>query len=99
LRRPGGPAKKFVTVNPHGDEKSPSVTKRFGHGGPNASAGLSYIARMNRGNLLQNVVVRNALGLLALLAVHYVSDQYHLGAARRVQPAFALPVSAPALRL
>jgi hypothetical protein len=33
---------------------------------------------MNRGNLLQNGVVRNALGLLALLAVHYVSDQYHL---------------------
>ncbi len=33
---------------------------------------------MNRGTLLQHVVVRNALGLLALLAVHYVSDQYHL---------------------
>jgi hypothetical protein len=33
---------------------------------------------MNAGNLLQNGVVRNALGLLALLAVHYVSDQYHL---------------------
>ena len=33
---------------------------------------------MNRGTLLQRVVVRNALGLLALLAVHYVSDQYHL---------------------
>ncbi|MBD0255946.1 MAG: LytTR family transcriptional regulator DNA-binding domain-containing protein, partial [Cytophagales bacterium] len=33
---------------------------------------------MIRGNLLRHVVVRNALGLLALLAVHYVSDQYHL---------------------
>jgi hypothetical protein len=30
------------------------------------------------GGLLGNVVVRNGLGLLALLAVHYVSDQYHL---------------------
>ncbi len=30
------------------------------------------------GGLLGNVVVRNGLGLLALLAVYYVSDQYHL---------------------
>jgi hypothetical protein len=34
---------------------------------------------MNGGNVLGNAVVRNALGLLALLAVHYASDQYHLG--------------------
>ncbi len=34
---------------------------------------------MNGGNALGNPVVRNALGLLALLGVHYASDQYHLG--------------------
>ena len=34
---------------------------------------------MNLGNVLGNAVVRNALGLLALLAVYYASDQYHLG--------------------
>jgi hypothetical protein len=33
---------------------------------------------MNGGNVLGNAVVRNALGLLALLSVYYASDQYHL---------------------
>ncbi len=33
---------------------------------------------MKPGQLLGNVVVRNLMGLLALVAVHYVSDQYHL---------------------
>jgi hypothetical protein len=37
---------------------------------------------MNGGNVLGNALVRNALGLLALLAVHYASDQYHLGGRR-----------------
>jgi hypothetical protein len=34
---------------------------------------------MNGGNVLGNPVVRNVLGLLALLGVYYASDQYHLG--------------------
>jgi hypothetical protein len=33
---------------------------------------------MKPGQLLRNVLVRNLLGLLALVAVHYVSDQYNL---------------------
>ena len=34
---------------------------------------------MKRNPLLDNVVVRNLLGLLALLGVHYLTDQYAIG--------------------